>query len=80
MSGIYDSIKNGLLSSRNAQPYGNRPTGAKPHPSTWATDTAKFYASVGQYASNVLDGWVQGIDKDDCYAWTPVKLRSSLLV
>lgn len=80
MSGIYDSIKNGLLSSRSVKPYGNQPTGAKPYPSTWATDTAKYYATVGQYASNVFDGLVQGIDQNDWYAWTPVKLRSSLLV
>lgn len=77
---LHDAIKNGIISSRTAQPYGNRVRGASPHPSTWAEDTAKYYATVGLHASNVFDGLVQGINQDDWYAWTPVKLRASLLV
>ena len=80
MSDIQASIKNGLLSSRSVQSYGNRPAGASPKPSHWANDTARYYATVGQYASNVFDGYIQGIDANDWYAWTPVKLRASLLV
>lgn len=77
---ISDAIKNGILSARKPQPYGNRPQGASPYPSNWATDTAKYYATVGQYASNVFDAEIQGIDENDWYAWTPVKIRTSLLV
>lgn len=77
---LQDSIKNGMLTSNTAKPYGNRPRGASPSPSHWAYDTAQYYATVGLCASNVFDGLVQGINQDDWYAWTPVKLRASLLV
>lgn len=77
---LYDAITNGLISSRSVKSYGNRPSGATPYPSNWATDTARYYATVGLYASNVFDAEIQGINQDDWYAWTPVKLRASLLV
>lgn len=75
---IFASIKNGLLSSPSFNPVKqNMPSKAQNLYSKYDTETAHYYGKKAVYASDVFDAEMQGLNYDDFYAWTNVRLRAS---
>lgn len=75
---LEDAIKNAKLSYPNRLVnISNAPDGTRPRESSIEPISAVYYEEVGQYASNVFDAEIQGLDAEDWYSWTTVRLRSS---
>ena len=78
---LKDAIKNGKLAYPNRLVnISNAPEGTRPRDSSIEPISAVYYEEVGKYASNVFDAEIQGLDGDDWYAWTSVRLRSSDII
>jgi hypothetical protein len=75
---LKDAIKNGKLSYPNRLVnVSNAPEGTRPNDTSIEPISALYYEEIGKYASNVFDAEIQGLNGDDWYAWTSVRLRSS---
>ena len=75
---IQNSIKAGLLSSTGLNPVqSNTPARAEEIYSKYKTEAIHYYEYMAPYASNVFDAEIQGLDYNDFYAWTKVKIRAS---
>ena len=75
---LKDAIKNGKLAYPNRLVnVSNAPDGTRPNDSSIEPISAIYYEEVGRYASNVFEAEIQGLNGEDWYAWTHVRLRSS---
>lgn len=75
---LKDAIKNGRLAYPNRLVnISNAPDGTRPRDSNIEPISSIYYEEVGRFASNVFDAEVQGLNQEDWYEWTTVRLRSS---
>lgn len=75
---LKDAIKNGRLAYPNRLVNtSNAPDGTRPRDSNIEPISSIYYEEVGRFASNVFDAEVQGLNQEDWYEWTTVRLRSS---
>ena len=75
---LKDAIKNGRLAYPNRLVnISNAPEGTRPRDSNIEPISSIYYEEVGRFASNVFDAEVQGLNQEDWYEWTTVRLRSS---
>lgn len=80
-SNINNYIKDGRLASSRMNPVvTNAPSGTVPIHTKYNDETAAYYDTYAQYADNVFDAEMQGLDYADFYKWTKVRIRSSNVV
>jgi hypothetical protein len=78
---ITKNIINGLLASDRINPVQtNSPANTSPKWSKYNDEASAYYHKYAQYASNVFDAEIQGLDYNDFYKWTKVKIRSSNVI
>lgn len=78
---ISKSIKNGILASERLNPVAtNSPSGTSPLHSKYTDEASAYYNRYAPYASNVFEAEIQGLDYDDFYKWTKVRIRSSNVI
>lgn len=78
---LKDAIKNGRLAYPNRLVnISNAPDGTRPRDSNIEPISSIYYDEIGRFASNVFDAEVQGLDQEDWYAWTKVRIRSSDII
>ena len=75
------NIKNGKLTSSRLNPVvTNAPAGTSQRYSKYDDEAMAYYERYAPYASNVFDAEMQGLDYDDFYKWTKVRIRSSNVI
>lgn len=80
-SNIHNYIKDGRLASSRMNPVvTNAPSGTVPIHTKYNDETAAYYDTYAQYADNVFDAEIQGLDYSDFYKWTKVRIRSSNVI
>ena len=78
---LENNIKNGLLtSSRLKNVVTNSPANTSPMRSKYNDEAMAYYNEYAPYASNVFEAEMQGLDYNDFYKWTKVRLRSSNVI
>ena len=78
---LRNRIKNGLIASDRLNPVKtNSPSATIPLYSKYTDETSAYYARYAPYATNVFEAEMQGLDYDNFYAWTKVRLRSSNVI
>ncbi len=81
MSAITSNIKNGKLTSSRLNPVvTNAPSGTSQRYSKYDDEATAYYERYAPYASNVFDAEMQGLDYNDFYKWTKVRIRSSNVI
>ena len=80
-NGLNKNIMNGLLASDRLNQFAtNSPANTSPLWSKYNDEATAYYHKYAPYASNVFDAEIQGLDYDNFYAWTKVRLRSSNVI
>lgn len=75
------NIKNGKLTSSRLNPVvTNAPSGTSQRYSKYDDEATAYYERYAPYASNVFDAEMQGLDYNDFYKWTKVRIRSSNVI
>lgn len=78
---LQNNIKNGLLTaSRLNNVVTNSPANTSPKYSKYNDEATAYYHEYAPYASNVFDAEIQGLDYNDFYKWTKVRIRSSNVI
>lgn len=78
---INSRIRDGLLTaSRLNNVKTNAPTNTSPLYSKYNDEATAYYQAYAPYASNVFDAEIQGLDYNDFYKWTKVRIRSSNVI
>lgn len=75
-------IKNAIMNSRNGYiSFGtNHPYNEDSQNQYYANTTKAYYAETLKYASNVVMAQVQGIDYNDFYTFTPLRIRTAMVI
>lgn len=82
MKSVEKGIKNAIINGRNGYiSFGTNNPYAKDSQSQYYANTTKaYYAENMKYASNVVLAQVQGVDYDDFYTFTPLRIRTAMVI
>lgn len=82
MKSVEKGIKNAIINSRNGYiSFGtNNPYSKDSQKQYYANTTKAYYAENMKYASNVVLAQVQGVNYDDFYSFTPLRIRTAMVI
>lgn len=81
MGTLKSNIKNALLTSdRLNKVVTNAPANTSPLWSKFNDEASAYYHEYAPYADNVFEAEMQGLDYNDFYKWTKVRIRSSNVI
>lgn len=75
-------VKNAIMNSRNGYVVfaSNNPYRGDSEKQYYADHTKAYYEENLQYGSNVVMAQVQGVNYDDFYAFTPLRIRTAMVI
>lgn len=82
MKNLEKGIKNAIMNSRNGYiSFGtNNPYSEDSQNQYYANTTKAYYAENMKYASNVVLAQVQGVNYNDFYTFTPLRIRTAMVI